>query len=83
MPDLKNGKLPYRDYVINVGKKANKISTIVNALLSNEFQKLIEKAEAKRDDKYIQKRGLTMKVLPEFRKMFIESKELSCKQLTV
>ena len=55
----------------------------MNILLSNEFQKLIEKAEAKRDDKCIHKRGLTMKVLPEFHKMFIESKVLSSKQLAV
>ena len=77
MPDLSNGKLPCRDYVINVGKKANNISTIVNTLLPNEFQELIEKAETIRDDKFIQKRGLTMNILPEFNKMFVESKELS------
>ena len=77
MPDLHDGKLPYRDYVINIGKKSNNKMILVNTLLPNELQQLVEKAEAKREDKFIKKRGITMKVLPEFQKLFVESKELS------
>ena len=77
MPDLHDGKLPYRDYVINVGKELNNQMMIVNTLLPNELQKLVEKAEIKREDRFIKKREITMKVLPEFHKMFFESKELS------
>ena len=77
MPDLHDGKLPYRDYVINVGKELNNQMMIVNTLLPNELQKLVEKAEIKREDRFIKKREITMKVLPEFHKMFFESKEQS------
>ena len=47
MPDLHEGKLPYRDYVINIGKKSNNKMILVNTLLPNELQQLGEKAKAK------------------------------------
>ena len=49
MPDLNYGKLPNRDYEINLGKKANNIIDDSEYITVNEFQKMIQKAEAKRD----------------------------------
>ena len=37
---------------------------------------LVEKTEAKREDKFVQIRRITIKVLPEFHKLYFESKEL-------
>ena len=55
----------------------NLILLIVNTLLPDELQEMIERVKAESEEKYINKRSLNMKVLPEFQKIFIEAKEVS------
>ena len=38
---------------------------------------MVDNAMENREDKFVKKRNLTMKVLPEFLQMFTDSKELS------
>ena len=52
MPDLKNDKLPSRDYVINVGIFASLFLLIVNTLLPDELQEMVEKVKAKNEEIY-------------------------------
>ena len=43
------------------------------------FQDMIKKALEEREEKYISKRSIKMKILPEFKRMFDDTKEVSSK----
>ena len=47
--------------------------------MPEQLQEMIEKAFEEREDKFTAKRDIKMKVLPEFREMFNESKQISRK----
>ena len=51
--------------------------SIVNSILPEVMQKMVDNAMEQREDKFVKKRSLKMKVLPEFLQMFTDSKELS------
>ena len=74
MPDLKDDKLPSRDYVINVGMFASLFLLIVNTLLPDELQEMVEKVKAENEERYINKRSLNMKVLPELQGYFLKQR---------
>ena len=82
MPDLSGDKLPNRDYVINVGKIVSKLkSSIVNTLAPECLREMVDGALEAREEKYTEKRNIKMNVLPEFRRMFDSTKEISSKWL--
>ena len=51
--------------------------SIVNSILPEVMQKMVDNAMEQREDKFVKKRSLTIKVLPEFLQMFTDLKELS------
>ena len=53
------------------------ILLIVNTLLPDELQEMVEKVKAENEERYINKRSLNMNVLPEFQKIFSETKKIS------
>ena len=66
MPDLSEGKLPDREFVINVGKAINYPSnSTVNTLISDLLQDMIERALEAREVKYTSRRNIKMRILPE------------------
>ena len=84
MLDLSGDKLLNRDYVINVGKRVTNFKyTIVNTLAPECLQEMIDDALEAREEKYTEKRNIKMNVLPEFRRMFENTKEVSSKLLMI
>ena len=69
LPEHKDCRLPSREFLWNV----------LNTLIRNKFQAFIKFKLAKREKKMIDKRNLGVKILPEFIKIFKESKNISCK----
>ena len=57
--------------------------SIVRTLIPDELQRLVNKVNEKNEEKYIQKKNLSMKVLPEFQRMFAEVKEVSSKKIVI
>ena len=55
--------------------------SIVNTLIPDELQRLVIKVKEENEERYIQKKNLSMKVLPEFQRMFAEVKEVSSKEI--
>ena len=80
MPSLAKGKQPDRDFVCNVGMHKRHLTIdVVNTLIPNRLRDKIEKWMAVRENKYIKKRSLNMKVLPEFKELFEGVPSLSSK----
>ena len=83
MPNLSKGKLPDRSFVWNVGELAlSSFTDVVNTLIPRvlrELRDLTEKWLLNREDKFIKKRNLSMKVLPEFSGLFNNAPGLSSK----
>ena len=78
LPNLSKGKQPDRNFVWNVGKWFQQsMSVIVNTLIPKKLSDLIEKWMATREIKFIKKRNLNMKVLPEFSELFNNAPWLS------
>ena len=76
MPELNDEKLPNREFVVNINKNNN---IVVNSLIPDELQQMVDRAMEEREEKYIKKKNITMKVLPEFQSLFAETKEISSK----
>ena len=82
MPDLSGDKLPDREFVINVGKAFNHPNnSTVNTLIPDLLQDMIKRALEAREVKYTSRRNIKMRILPEFKRMFDETKEVSSKNL--
>ena len=76
MPELNDDKLPNREFVVNIGKITLIEIQIVNSLIPEELQEMIDKAMEMREEKYIKRKNITMKVLPKFKDLFAEVKEI-------
>ena len=50
---------------------------LVNTLIPKYLQEMIEKSLEEREENYISKRSINMKGIPELRRMFEETKEVS------
>ena len=61
---------------VNINKNNN---IVVNSLIPDELQQMVDRAMEEREEKYIKKKNITMKVLPEFQSLFAETKEISSK----
>ena len=82
MPNLSKGKLPDRSFVWNVGELAlPSFTAVVNTLIPRELRDLTEKWLLNREDKFIKKRNLSMKVLPEFSELINNAPGLSSKTI--
>ena len=80
MPNLGKGKQPDRNFVCNIGKLFPSYNyDLVNTLIPNKLRDLIEDWMSKREVKFIKKRNLEMKVLPEFKELFCNAPGLSSK----
>ena len=79
LPELKDDKLPNREFVVNVGMIWLVTTHLVNTLIPENLQKMIDKSMEKREYQFVKKKNITMKVLPEFQRMFKETKEMSSK----
>ena len=77
MPELNDGKLPNREFVVNIGNVTLIEIQIVNSLIPEELQEMIDNAMEMREEKYIKRKSITMKVLPKFKDLFTEVKEIS------
>ena len=77
LPELKDDKLPKQEFVVNVGIVLIIIVQLVNTLIPENLQEMIDRAMARREYQFVKKKNITMKVLPEFQRMFKETKEMS------
>ena len=80
IPNLAKRKQPDRDFVCNVGTHQHFVMIdIVNTLMPSKLRDRIEKWMVTRENKYIKKNNLNMKVLPEFKELFEAVPSLSSK----
>ena len=77
MPKINDDKLPNSEFVVNIGKITMIEIQIVNSLIPEELQEMIDKTMETREEKYIKRKNITMKVLPKFKDLFTEVKEIS------
>ena len=52
---------------------------VINTFIPDQLQDMINKAIEEREEKYVSKKNIYMKVLPEFKRLFDETKEISRK----
>ena len=82
MPDLSGDKFPDKEFVINVGRAFNHPNnSTVNTLIPDLLQDMIKRALEAREVKYTSRRNIKMRILPEFKRMFDETKEVCSKNL--
>ena len=72
LPELKDEKLPNREFVVNIVMVGFITVLLVNTLISENLQEIIDRAMARREYQFVIKNNITMKVLPEFQRMFKE-----------
>ena len=77
MPKINDDKLPNSEFVVNIDKITMIEIQIVNSLIPEELQEMIDKTMETREEKYIKRKNITMKVLPKFKDLFTEVKEIS------
>ena len=82
LPDLKDDKLPSREFVVNIGKNRSTDRSLVNTLIPEKLQEMVESAMARREYKFIKQKNISMNVLPEIKRIFNDTKEVSSKLLT-
>ena len=82
LPDLKDDKLPSREFVVNVGKNRSTDRSLVNTLIPEKLQEMVESTMARREYKFIKQKNISMNVLPEIKRIFNDTKEVSSKLLT-
>ena len=61
--------------------QAFKFKYTVNSLMPDFLQEMVNSAMEVREEKYISKRSIKMKILPEFMRMFDDTKKVSSKYL--
>ena len=63
----------------SVGMNKNN-NLLINSLMPEELQQMVDSSMEAREEKYT-KKNITMKVLPEFQSLFVETKEISSKAI--
>ena len=81
LPELIDDKLPSREFVVNVGKYRSTEWSLVNTLMPDKLQEMVESAMERRECKFIKQKNITMNVLPEIKRIFKDTKEVSSKLL--
>ena len=79
LPEMKDDKLPNREFVVNIGNTSNILIQVVNTLIPDQLQAMVDKAMDEREEKYTKKKNISMRVLPEFKRLFDDTKEISSK----
>ena len=79
LPELKDDKLPSREFVVNVGKYRSTEWSLVNTLIPDKLQEMVESAMERRECKFIKQKNITMNVLPEIKRIFKDTIEVSSK----
>ena len=51
----------------------------VNTLILNELQSMVDEVKRESEEKYVNKSGFDIIVLPEFQRIFLENKEVLSK----